>query len=116
MTSGVQDLSSLSARELLRLYREHLPAGACYFIAEGDARHSVITEIHVPTQSTMDGVTFGFFEKGFPPPEHAQKEIDHWHDRYPFTHHITSTSPEFQQKLSSHVRGRLLNLHALTGA
>ncbi len=105
------DLAELPTRELLRLYQKHLPPGVCYFIAERDSVESAkITEIHVPAVSERpdQGVTFGFFEKGFPPPDHAAKEMRDWLQDYPFSHHVTSTSTQFQEKLSSHIRGRLV--------
>ncbi len=108
MGSETRDIATLPARELLRLYRKHLPPGACYFVAEGDGARK-ISEIHIPSRSQKpeEGVTFGFFEKGFPPADLAHKGVGDWLQRYPFSHHITSTSAEFQEMISSYIRERL---------
>ncbi len=114
MDSDACDLSKLSARELLLRYRKHLPSGAYYFIGKGeDARPEDITEIYGPSGQPKESgqeVVFGFFEKGCPSPDLHIKDAAYWLHRYPFSHHITSTSSEFQEKLASHIRARLLNV------
>jgi hypothetical protein len=120
MDADTSDLSKLSARDLLLKYRTHLPSGAYFYIdKDEDARPEDIMEIPVPLggQSIKSGhgVVFGFFEKGCPPTDLTIKDFPYWLHRYPFSHHITSPSSEFQKKLASHIRARLLNVHELAG-
>lgn len=120
MDSDACDLSKLSARELLLRYRKHLPPGAYFYSGKNeDARPEDIMEIYVPlvgqTKKSGHGVVFGFFEKGCPPPDLNIGDFPYWLHRYPFSNHITSTSSEFQEKLASHIRARLLKVHEHAG-
>ena len=114
------DLSKLSASELFLQYRKHLSPGTYYFIGKGeDAQPEDVIEIYVPfngqSKKSRHEVAFGFFEKGCPPPDLNKKDLAHWLHLYTFSHHITSTSIEFQKKLVSHIRARLLNVYEQTG-
>jgi len=116
MDSDSSDLSKLSARQLLLLYRKHLPPGAYFYIGKDeDTRPEDIVEIRVPLleQSVQSGhgVVFGFFEKGGPPADLNMKDFSYWQHRYPFSNHINSTSSEFQEKLASYIRTRLFNVN-----
>ena len=115
MDSDSCELSKLSVRELLLLYRKQLPPGAYYFIGKDeDARSEDIMEIRIPfpehAEKSGHEVYFGFFEKGGPPTDHSIKDFPYWQDQYPFSIHVTSTSNEFQEKLASYIRARLLNV------
>jgi hypothetical protein len=120
MDPDARDPSKLSAWELLIEYRKHLPPGVYYFIGKNEEDRPVdIIEIHVPLsgQSKQSGheVVFGFFEKGCPTSDLNKKDLTQWRHHYPFTHHITSTSSEFQEKLAVHIRARLLHGRERTG-
>lgn len=119
MDSDAGDLSKLSASKLLLRYRKHLSPGAYYFIGkDADDRPEDIIEIYVPfcghSKKSRHEVVFAFFEKGCPPPDLHKKNLTYWLHQYPFSHHITSTSGEFQEKLASHIRSRLLNVNEKT--
>lgn len=124
MKSDGKNISTLSAAELLQRYRERLPPGAYFYvglyIGENEtARPAEIQEIYVPPKGQSNNheqrVAFGFFERGCPPPDLVQKGPSNWIQRYPFSHHVASTSMEFQEKVASHVRARLRDMLAGSG-
>ena len=109
------DLSKLTVRELLLLYRKHLPPGAYYFIGKDeDARSEDLIEVRVPfpehAGTSGHEVFFGFFEKGGLPAGYDMQDSLYARHRYPFAIHVTSTSSEFQEKLASYIRARLLSV------
>jgi len=102
MENATIDLSTRSVRELLEKYRAVLPQGVCFFLGKDGHK---IEEMHVPAPGPSTPVTFGFLEDGCPQePLLAGKAQQ---QRYPFSHHIASTSKQFQENLAAHLRARL---------
>jgi hypothetical protein len=120
MEPDSSDLSKLSARELLLRYRKQASPGVYFYIGkDGNPRQEDIMELYIPSsgksQRAGQGVVFGFIEKRCPPPELDIKDLSSRLHLHPFTHYIGSTSIEFQEKLASHIRTRLLKVHEPLG-
>lgn len=100
MENATTDLSTLSVKELLEHYRAVLPPGACFFLGKDGQG---IEEVQVPAPGSK--VTFGFLENGCSLPHPVGQALPQ--QGHPFSHHIASTSRQFQENLASHLRARL---------
>jgi len=106
------DLVNSPLNELLREYKMFLPSGAYYLIGKiKDEELADVEEIFVPFPGSLyqdeEFVTFAFFEKGCPPADLVQKGYHSWRAQFPFSHDVSSTSPEFQDLLSYYIRVQL---------